>query len=186
MKGTDIKPRLDDAGRTQAALGRHLGYDVHKVGRLVRNEKELPPSLAARVEEFFSGARPLEPQLKRVPVYGYVAAGGEDRVAIAADAILDYIEIPVGLVRGEVLGLRVSGDSMEPRLHSGELLLVGLNVAPLRGGDCVIEFRDGSGIVKEYRGQRDGHFMLWQFNPEKELKIPASAVKAVHAVLWRR
>ena len=178
--------RLERSGRSQSALARHLGKTVHAIGRLVKNERELTPSEVAEIEAFFGDAAPVEPTIERIPVYGYVAAGGVDRIAMGSDHVLDYLEVPAGLTRGHPIALRVVGDSMEPRLFSGETVIVGLGVAPARYGDCVVEYRDGSGVIKQYRGQRDGKVFLYQYNPEQEFPVDASAVKAVHAVLFRR
>ena len=51
---------------------------------------------------------------------------------------------------------------------------------------AVVEYRDGTGIIKQYRGQRDGKVYLYQYNPEREFPIEGAQVKAVHAVLFRR
>lgn len=186
MRGSDIKARLDRAGRSQSALARHLGKTVHAVGRLVKSPRELTPTEAAQIEEFFGDEAPAGPTIDRIPVYGYVAAGGQDRIAIGSDHVLDYLEVPSGLTRGQPIALRVAGDSMEPRLFSGETVIVGLGVAPSRYGDCVVEYRDGSAIIKQYRGQREGKVFLYQYNPELEFPVEGASVKAVHAVLFRR
>jgi phage repressor protein C with HTH and peptisase S24 domain len=107
-------------------------------------------------------------------------------VAIATDQVLDRIEIPAGLTRGEAFAIRVSGDSMEPRLYSGELVIVGKGVPPQKNGDCVVELRDGSALVKQYRSQKDGVVFLHQLNPDQELRLDAAKVRAIHAVLYRR
>ncbi|HZL00491.1 MAG TPA: S24 family peptidase [Caulobacteraceae bacterium] len=186
MRGADIKERLERSGRSQSALGRHLGRDVHHVGRLIRSPRELTPSVAAQVESFFATDVPADPGTIRIPVFGYAAAGGEERISLASDHVFDEIEVPIGLVRGDAMGIRVAGDSMEPRLFSGELLIVARGVAPARFGDCVVELRDGTAVVKQYRGQRDGKVYLYQFNPEREFPVEGALVKALHAVVYRR
>ncbi len=122
-----------------------------------------------------------------IPLLGYAAAGGGDRIAWALDRPLDWVEAPP--IRDsdvEVVAIRVAGDSMEPRLFSGEMIYVGLNLAPARGGDCVIEFRDETALVKSYYGRKDQMIFAHQYNPEEQLKFPESSVKGLHAVLWRR
>lgn len=152
----------------------------------MNSDRELTPSEAARIEEFFGDAAPAAPTIERIPVYGYVAGNNGDRIAMGSDSVLDYLEVPAGLTRGHPIALRVVGDSMEPRLFSGETVIVGLGISPTRYGDCVVEYRDGSGVIKQYRGQRDGKVYLYQYNPEREFPVEAASVKAVHAVLFRR
>jgi phage repressor protein C with HTH and peptisase S24 domain len=185
MRGTEIAERLAAEGRTKAALARHLGRSVHSIGRLTASARELPASEAQQVENFFNGAAPETP-MTRIPVYGYAAAGGDERVSLAANDVLDELELPVGLIRGEAFGVRVAGDSMEPRLFSGETVIVARKMAPARYGDCVVELRDGTALVKQYRGQRDGKVYLAQFNPPLEFHVEGASVRAVHAVVLRR
>lgn len=183
MKGHDIKERLAQSGKKQSALAAHMGRSVHSIYRLVNSNRELKPSEAALVEAFMNdNAAPPEPAMLRVRVYGYAAAGGHDRVAMGSDDILEHVEIPAGLMRGEIIGIRIVGDSMEPRLFSGETVFVVLNVPPSRGGDCVVELKDGSALVKEYRGRRDGHIFLHQYNPPEEVRLRDDQIRSIHSV----
>lgn len=58
----------------------------------------------------------------KIPVLGYVAAG------IPMDAIeyiLDYEEIPQEMARkGEFFALKIKGNSMEPRIYNGDIVIV--------------------------------------------------------------
>lgn len=186
MKPHEIRDRLAETGRTQAALARHLNKSKDSVSRLVSGHRKLEADEADAIKAFFGDGQDNTPVFQQIPVYGYAAAGGDDRVAVASDQVLDRIEVPVGLSRGEIIAVRVAGDSMEPRLYSGELVIVGLGVPPNRNGDCVVELKDGSALVKQYRGQRDGYAFLFQYNPEKEVRVPLTQVKGMHAVLYRR
>jgi phage repressor protein C with HTH and peptisase S24 domain len=186
MKPPEIRARLERSGRSQIALGRYIGKSKDSVSRLVKGERGLDVEEAEKIAEFFGDDVEPRAQFTQIPVYGYAAAGGDDHISIAGDLVLDRIEVPLGLTRGAAIAIRVAGDSMEPRLYSGELVIVGLGVPPTRNGDCVVELRDGSAIVKLYKGQRDGAVFLAQLNPAQEVRIDASKVKAIHAVLYRR
>lgn len=185
MNGEDIGARLEAAGRTKKALAAHLGKSVHAVGRLTKSKRELSASDAAKIEVFF-GPPIAAPATVRIPVFGYAGAGGPERISLAGDDVLEEMEIPVGMVRGQAFGVRIAGDSMEPRLFSGETVIVQRKVAPARYGDCVVEMQDGTALVKQYRGQRDGKVHLFQYNPEKEFFVDGAAVQAIHAVAFRR
>lgn len=182
----DIRTRLRRTGRSQAALGRHIGASKDSISRLMNGQRRLTADEAAQIKTFFDDERPEAPVFDILDVYGYAQAGEPDRVGLASDQVIDRIEVPHGLVRGAAMGIRVAGDSMEPRLFSGETVIVGLNVPPMRGRDCVLEFRDGTGLVKQYQGSKDGYIFLRQYNPEREVRIEASKVKAIHAVVYRR
>ena len=59
----------------------------------------------------------------RVPVLGYVAAG----IPIEEiEDIVDYEEIPADWLRGgkKYFALRIRGDSMEPRMYDGDVVIV--------------------------------------------------------------
>ncbi len=122
-----------------------------------------------------------------IPLLGYAAAGGTDLIVWNADDPVQWVEAPPMLDgSSDILAIRVSGDSMEPRLFAGEVIYVGRKLAPSRNGDAVIEFNDGTAVVKSYGGTRQGYVFARQYNPDSELRFDASTVKAVHAVLWRR
>lgn len=62
------------------------------------------------------------PAGKRIPVFNRVAAG----IPIdAIEDIVDWEEIPEDMARtGEFFGLRIKGDSMQPRIAEGDVVIV--------------------------------------------------------------
>ncbi len=168
--------------------------DASYLGRKLDSGVDLRTSQAEKIDSFFSeGGFAEEPandfrSVRRVPVYGYAAAGGEggDRIAFNSGEILDWEELPSGIApRGDVFIVRTLGSSMEPRIFEGEKLVVQRNVTPTRDRDAVIEFNDGSAVVKTYRGQRDGKVWAQQYNDERSLQFDAAKVKAIHNVYCR-
>lgn len=195
-----VKARLDKAGRgAQAALARRLKIDPSYFARKLTRGQELTVSQARAIDAFFQeieeGAdfsslqeeqAPFIPAPRRVPMFGYAAASGGDRIAFNTGDVLDYVELPSGVTPpGEVFIVRTFGSSMEPRIFDGELLVVQRNVPPARGRDAVIEFRDGSGVVKTYEGMRNGRVYAHQYNDDRTLDWDATTVKAMHNV-WCR
>lgn len=186
MKPPEIRRRLEETGRTQAALARHMGISKDSASRLVNGMRSMDLEELEAIKSFFGDDQPAAPVYVRLPVFGYGAAGGDDRVALASDHILDHVEIPAGLVRGEAFGVRVAGASMYPRLFDGETVIAERNVPPTRNREVVVELNDGTGLVKEYRGQKDGFLFLWQYSPEQEVRIPITSVRAMHSAFrWR-
>ncbi|MBW8815569.1 MAG: helix-turn-helix transcriptional regulator [Caulobacterales bacterium] len=186
MKAPEIRRRLEQSGRTQTALARHLGKSKDSVSRLVMGMRGISADEAEAIKEFFGDDQPQGPVFVKLPVFGYAAAGSSDRVSIASDQVLDHVEVPAGLVRGDGFGVRLSGDSMYPRLFDGEIVIAERNVPPVRHREVVVELRDGTALVKEYRGTKDGFLFLWQYNPESEVRIELTKVRAMHAAFrWR-
>lgn len=77
----------------------------------------------------------------KIPVLGYVAAG------IPMDAveyIIDYEEIPAAMANtGEFFGLEIKGDSMEPRICSGDVVIV-KKQPDVNSGDVAIVLVNGN------------------------------------------
>ena len=165
---------------------RHLGLSRDSMSRLMNDRRRITAEEAEQIRDFFAADETAGPKFVTIPVFGYAAAGGEDRVAIANDRELERIEVPAGLTRGEAFGIRVAGDSMEPRLFSGEIVIVDRGVKPAKYGDCVVELNDDTALVKQYVSQRDGWLFLHQFNPDESVKVEASRIRALHAAYrWR-
>lgn len=93
-----------------------------------------------------------------IPVLGRVAAGIP---LTAAEYIIDTEEIPQAMAAdGEYFGLQVKGDSMEPRIKNGDVVIVrkqsdaddgDLVIALINGDDAVVKrlkkYKDGIGLI---------------------------------------
>lgn len=198
MEITEIPARLRQLKRSQADLARHLDLDPSSLTKTIKGERRLRADELIKIEQFFgetfdrdnvveslSERRRTAP--KRIPVYGYAAAGGSERIAMNPGQVIDWVEAPPlwnGV--GDLAVIRIIGDSMEPRYFAGEAVTARLGLPPARGQDCLIEFNDGSGLIKSYRGQRDGFVFAWQYNPPNgetnEVRYDGASVKALHAV----
>lgn len=94
----------------------------------------------------------------RVPVLGDVAAG----IPIEAITdIVDYEEIDAALARtGEFFGLRIKGDSMEPRMKEGDVVIVRQQDAADTGDTVVVLVNGDSATVKKIKYGPDGITLL--------------------------
>lgn len=199
MRLQDIPNRLAKIGKKQADLSRVLELDPSSLTKTIKGTRNVQASEIPLIEQFFSekldlddggakrtvgsGRRAHPPH--QIPVYGYAAAGGGDRIAFSQDNVLEYREPPpYWSGAGQLIYVRIIGDSMERRYFSGEVVAVRLGVPPGKNDDCLIEFHDGSVLIKNYGGERDQTIFARQYNPEQELKIPGADVRALHAV-WR-
>jgi phage repressor protein C with HTH and peptisase S24 domain len=68
------------------------------------------------------------------------------------------------LAKGNRYAIRVIGDSMEPRIEDGDLVLVDYSKGP-RPGNIVIALINGAAVVKEYLRQK-GRVILRSTNPK--------------------
>lgn len=195
MNLSDIPTRLKVMRRPQAELARHLNLDPSSLVKTIKGDRRVQPAEVVAIEAFFgekldlavTAPHPTRRRIvpDRIPVYGYAAAGGDDRIAYTDDQVLDYFEPPPGWRGGDDLFyVRIVGESMYPRYFSGEVIAIRRKMPPARGQDCLIEFSDNTALIKTYEGQREGKVFARQYNDEKTLAFEGASVRALHAV-WK-
>ena len=99
----------------------------------------------------------------RIPVLGSVAAG----IPIdAVENVIDYEEITQAMARdGEYFGLRIKGNSMEPKISDGDVVIV-RKQDTAEDGDLVIALVNGDdGCCKRLRKYENGSVALVSTNP---------------------
>jgi phage repressor protein C with HTH and peptisase S24 domain len=160
------------------------------LARKLRSKGYPKADQAVTIAQFLAGDLPLEPlrpspaEPQRVALFGYAFGEDRERIALSEDRVLDWIDLPRGMrLRGDFFVIQMVGGAMEPRIRSGERKVVQRGVSPGPLQDAVIEFRDGSCVLKTYEKERDGYIFARQYNPERELRYPGAEVRAIHAVL---
>lgn len=113
------------------------------------------------VEEHFQEEQ--KPQGLQIPVLGTVAAG----IPISAvEDILDYEEVPQSWEsQGEFFALKIKGDSMEPRMESGDVVIV-KQQSDANSGDTVIVLVNGDDATCKRLQKTDNGIMLVSTNPK--------------------
>ena len=98
----------------------------------------------------------------RIPVLGRVAAG----VPIdAIEDVLDWEEIPEAMAAtGEFFGLRIKGDSMQPRIAEGDVVIV-RSQPDAESGDVVIVQENGDRATCKRLMKHETGISLISFNP---------------------
>ena len=131
-------------GVTEAWL---LGYDVPRYERLEENKIN----------------QSSKTQGLKIPVLGTVAAG----IPISAvEDILDYEEVPQSWEsQGEFFALKIKGDSMEPRMESGDVVIV-KQQSDANSGDTVIVLVNGDDATCKRLQKTDNGIMLVSTNPK--------------------
>ena len=137
--GDRIRQMRTDAGMTQEELAEKLGlqksaiakYENGRVENIKRSTIQKMAELFDRTPSYIMGftdisgynSDNISAPVARVPILGYVAAG----IPIEEiEDIVDYEEIPAELLRGgkKYFGLVLRGDSMEPRMYDGDVVIV--------------------------------------------------------------
>ena len=102
------------------------------------------------------------PQVLQIPVLGTVAAG----IPISAvEDILDYEEIDSSWKnQGEFFALRIKGDSMQPKIDDGDVVIV-RQQSDANSGDTVIALVNGDDATCKKLQKTENGIMLVSTNP---------------------
>ena len=148
-----------------AVLGKYRALDDH--GR------ELTELVADRELARLRREREAQgTQARVIPLYLTPAAAGY------ASPVLDedYEDYAVDAACAADFAVRISGDSMEPVIHDGDVALV--KREPIRSGDVGMFFVDGDMKCKQYLRDNYGNVYLFSVNrarADADVQIPASS-----------
>lgn len=131
-----------------------MGIDTDSLLKLLDNKQEI--SLENK---------PIEKKGILIKVLGRVAAG----IPIdAIEEILDYEEISEDMATsGEYFALKIQGDSMQPRIWEGDIVIV-KQQNDVENGDIAIVLVNGDDATCKKIKKRDDGIMLIPNNPEYE------------------
>ena len=168
-----IKSAREDLKLTKRELAKRIGVHESSINKYEKGLVDIPLSKIselARVlkvtEAYLMGweeKSEQSPQGLQIPVLGTVAAG----IPISAvEDILDYEEVPQSWEsQGEFFGLRIKGDSMEPRMESGDVVIV-RQQSDANSGDTVIVLVNGDDATCKRLQKTDNGIMLVSTNPK--------------------
>lgn len=197
-----IRMLAAERGITIAELAIAVGMQPPALRRYTRHEAEPKLEIAQAIAAYFDvpvdqvlGTEPdswplqkisVSERAQRIPVFG-AAQGGIGFDVTDVDAPVDWLPRPQYLDgANDPYGVYIVGDSMEPRFFAGEIVFVHPGKPVKRGDYVVVQLAAGSekhAIVKQFRGFGDGHLLLEQLNPPKEVRFPRDAVLAVHRIV---
>lgn len=149
---------------SQTDIAKFLGVAQNTVSNWEKGNRQIDIETAKKLSEYFDcsldyllgNARYSSNGMAsvRIPVLGYVKAGLPIE---AVENIVDYEEIPEQTAKnGEYFGLSIKGDSMEPRMREGDVVIV-RKQSGADSGDIVIALINGcEATVKKYIRHSDG------------------------------
>lgn len=167
-----VKKLTEEQNMSMSELGRRVGIAKSAISRYFNGTRELPlnkigdfASVLHTTPDYLLGIdyEPPKPQGLKIPVLGTVAAG----VPISAvEDILDYEEVPQSWEnQGEFFALKIKGDSMEPRMESGDVVIV-KQQPDANSGDTVIVLVNGDDATCKKLQKTDNGIMLVSTNPK--------------------
>jgi len=191
----DCRARESAAEAARTALGAERFADrvLARVG--ARGAPPLP-AIDAPVRRIDRAPSYRHPTVEGAPVAAAWAAGAAPLVEIgvaagAGRALWDevaelWVDLPEGVPPGRYVALRVAGDSMQPLLTPGDVVLVELGVPPTSGSVIVARDADDGYMVKRVGASRAavdaGALELESINPAYE---PVRVVAGPGTVLGR-
>lgn len=159
--GTIIKKRREQLGISQEQLANILGYKSRSsINKIELNHTDLPQSKIVALAKALSVTpaylmgweEPEQPTPQsngyptvRIPVLGDVAAGVP---ILAQQDIVGYEDIPADMAKtGEYFGLKIKGDSMEPKIHDNDIVIV-KSMSDAENNDIVIAMINNEAVCK--------------------------------------
>ena len=180
--GKRIKLMREKKGWTQAELGERLGLSDKAVSTWEKDIKVPRVSTIQKIADLFHvsqafllgeeerSARPNRASVK-IPVLGNVAAGTP---IMAVEEYFDigdcdtWEEIPEALAHtGQFFGLRINGDSMEPKMSRGDIVIVRQQNDINSGEIGIVMVGNEEATCKKIKKRPDG-IMLISTNPKYE------------------
>lgn len=164
----------DEKGLKDADIARIAGVSKPTISQWKRemynlkyeNLQKIASALGVSTDYLLNGladSTPVTDQGIKIPILGYVAAG------IPIAAITDVIgEVTISkhtAQKGEHFALKIKGDSMEPDMKQGDVVIVRLQ-PEAESGDTIIAQVDGNeATCKKFRFV-DGGIILQSMNPK--------------------
>jgi hypothetical protein len=144
------------------------------------------------------------PDARRAAVSGTVAAVLDQAASVGCAPLLDlaiaagagrelwdeecesWVAVPPDVGRGRYVALTVSGDSMTPLMHSGDVVLVKLGGVAARDSVVVARRPDDGYVVKRVGRLRNSSVELLSLNPDfPPISVPRTEQSIVGTVVMR-
>lgn len=121
-----------------------------------------------------------------LPVLGY-GRGGGNAIFFDNGQVQDRVPRPAELMNvPNAYAVFHSGESMEPRYFAGELHIIHPGLPITKGSFVICELTSGEAYIKEFVRRSDDRVVLRQYNPDREIEIPAGDIKNIHKIYSTR
>lgn len=163
---------------SQAEFAKQFCVSNGAVGNWEAGKRQPDSDTLVRIAKFFNvsvdyllGSEDVPLPAKtgiKIPVLGNVAAG----IPIEAiEDIIDYEEIDEEMAKkGEYFGLKIKGDSMEPRIQNGDVVIVRKQETAESGDTAIVLVNGNDATVKKIKITEDG-ITLIPNNPAYDIKF---------------
>lgn len=195
--GSRLKLLRTQYGYSQSALAQRIGMSKSSVNMYERDEREPGLETLEAIADIFNvdldyllgktdtkNKNPLSVGIK-IPVYRSIPAG----IPIEAiQDIIDYEEISEEMSKcGEYMALRIKGDSMEPKISDGDVVIVRRQEQVENGEIAVVMVNGDDATLKKFFKNETGvtligtnpSFPPLTFTPEQVEQLPVRVIGKV-------
>ena len=164
--GERVKAARERKGFTQDELAHKLGYKSRSSINKIEKERDIPRSMIVKLAEildvtpaYLMGwdeekkdksniSAVYKKNIRMIPVFESVSAGFG---AYADNQILDYCPFIINSEKeaAETIAIRVSGDSMSPKIEDGDIIRVHKQESVDSGSIAVVLLDGEEGLVKK-------------------------------------
>lgn len=169
--GKPSTPSLEKLSAIARGMGLSLSELVTRADDLDIN---IPTSSPPPVSIPHRDTRPYSPARSMVAIVGSVRCGPGGALAYTD---LQGAEMADVLDPSEYFYLRAVGDSMEPRIYAGDLILVHAQPEVESGDLAVVIIDEDEGVLKRFI-ERDGAIILQSYNPEYPPRVFVGSEKS--------
>ncbi|MEG0281342.1 MAG: S24 family peptidase [Morganella sp. (in: enterobacteria)] len=192
--GTKIRELRKRKGLTILQLATAIDSDVGNISRLERNIQgysestltKIAAALGVAVADLFSDTDPQEDEIEFI---GFVPSGMVRVVGeafLGVDGAVDMIEAHEGWLQiysddKDAYALKVKGDSMWPRIQSGEYVVIEPNTTVRSGDEVFVRTTEGHNMIKILSKTRDGDYQFTSVNnAHQPITIDPIRVEKMH------
>lgn len=163
---SNIEKGAEPSIKTLSKIANALGMTLQELISWTP-EKETKETLRRRIERL-EALLLASKEIAVIPVYNRVNAGFPDAIP-DPEYIEGHIFVP-GIKEKDAFGFIVEGNSMEPTLHEGDIIVVSRYKTPTKKDIVFVVLKDGSVTVKRY-SPTNGQVVLIPDNPEYDPMI---------------
>lgn len=171
-KGDRIRRLREQIGKSQTAFADMINvskqtlykYENDIITNIPSDKIEAIASLCNSTPSYIMGwADKSSYKTVMIPLLASVSCGSG---CLADDNIEGYVDLPESVARtGEFFALTVKGDSMEPDIHDGDVVIVKEQPDAESGEIIVARINGDEGVCKRLRKYPDGTIALMSNNP---------------------
>lgn len=194
--GTKIRQLRKKKGLTILQLATAINSDVGNISRLERNIQgytentlvKIAEALGVSVADLFTENEQEPDKIEFIGEIPSRLVQVRGEAFLGVDGAVDMIEAHNGWLKIysddiNAYGLKVKGDSMWPRIQSGEFVVVEPNTTVRPGDEVFVRTLEGHNMIKIFNKTRDGNYQFTSINNSHQpITLSPDQIDSMHYV----